>query len=339
MDVNVCLLGGGTRLASHLGALKGIEDHGGRVRALAGASAGSLVAAVLAGGFTHEMAVDLMRDTNYRQFLDIRPLGLIRGFGLCSGRKFEQWLDGILKSQRFEDLQTPLSVICTNIQAGEPFVFSRETTPEVKVATAVRCSIGIPGIFAVRRLKGAVLIDGSLAAIEDHLVFPDSPHETVTIRLVRDNSGKLPASRRFGLSTYVLRVAGMLLDSADEPSMSGEKWRKTLLVRTGLHSSVDFDLPTEARDELYAMGYEQCLDYLDLSGDQIRKRPGRPQAEASVVGDSAWSADDNDHGVADKTRGTCQNFSEGLGGSIGTNAGNLSRGSSRTTPSLGQEAV
>ncbi len=272
MDLNVCLLGGGTRLAAHLGALKGIEDQGGRVRGWAGASAGSLVAAVRAGGYTHEMAVDLMRDTNYRQFLDFQPLGMIRGLGLCSGRRFEKWLDGVLSGQRFCDLQTPLSVVCTDIQTGEPFLFSAETTPEVKVATSVRCSIGIPGIFAVRRLHNAILIDGSLAAIDDHMLFPGSPHETVTVRLVRNQVARLARSKRFGLKTYVQRVAGMLLDAADEPSISGEQWRRTLLVRTGKHSSVNFDLSVEDRGELYAMGYEQCLNFLDLSGPQLKKK-------------------------------------------------------------------
>ena len=326
MDLNVCLLGGGTRLASHLGALKGIEQQGARIQGLAGASAGSLVAAVLAGGFTHEMAVDLMRDTNYRQFLDIRPLGLIRGYGLCSGRKFEQWLDTILQSQRFEDLQVPLSVICTNIQTGEPFVFSQQTTPEIKVSTAVRCSIGIPGVFAVRRLHSAVLIDGSLASIEDELIFPQSPHETVTIRLVRNHAGKLPESKRFGLSTYVLRVAGMLLDAADEPSMSSEKWRRTLLVRTGHHSSVDFDLPRSAREELYAMGYEQCLDFLDLSGEQIQKRAGR-------------LVEEDGRQIGEQPSGICNDFSEGLNLGSAAHANKLTRKPQPTNSGLGHEAL
>jgi len=265
MDVNICLSGGGTRLAAHLGALQCIREQGGRVQGWAGASAGSLVSAVLASGYTHEMAVDLMSQTNYRQFLDVRPIGLLRGYGLCAGRKFENWLDGILEGKRFEDLDVPLVVVCTDIQTGEPFLFSRENTPQAKVATSVRCSIGIPGVFTVRRMHGGILIDGSLATVNDDLLFPGSPNRTLTIRLVRNQAAKLAQTKGFGLATYVHRVAGMLLDAADEPSVPADKWENTLLVRTGHHSSVNFDLSQEERQELYQMGYEQCKKYIDLN--------------------------------------------------------------------------
>lgn len=292
MELNVCLLGGGTRLAAHLGALKGIADQGGQIRGWAGASAGSLVAAVRAGGYSHEMAVELMRETDYRQFLDFRPLGLFRGYGLCSGRRFEQWLDGVLRGQRFGDLQSPLSVICTNIRTGEPFIFSNENTPDVKVATSVRCSIGIPGIFAIRRMGGAILIDGSLATVDDEMLFPGCGRETISVRLVRNQVARLAESKRFGLTTYVQRVAGMLLDAADEPSIGGDQWRRTLLVRTGVHSSVNFDLTVEEREELYAMGYEQCLNFLDLAGAQVAKKSPAAAPAAKAYRSLADLADD-----------------------------------------------
>jgi len=279
MNLNVCLLGGGTRLAAHLGALKAIHDQGGRISGWSGASAGSLVAAIRAGGYTHEMAVDLMRDTDYRQFLDFRPMGLVRGYGLCSGRRFEKWLDGVLEGRRFRDLEVPLSVVCTDILTGMPYIFSNDATPDEKISTAVRCSIGIPGIFAIRRLQDAVLVDGSLAAAEDSDLFPDSPHETLTIRLVRSQAARLDRTVRLDLSAYVQRVAGMLLDAADEPSISGDQWRRTLLVRTGEHSSINFKLSTADRDELFQMGYQQCHKFMDFSGDVIQKRSEVPLFE------------------------------------------------------------
>lgn len=85
MQTDVFLQGGGTRLAAHLGALRAIDECGGRIAAWSGASAGSLVAAVMASGFMPAMAFDLMLETDYRQFLDMRPMSLFRGFGLCSG--------------------------------------------------------------------------------------------------------------------------------------------------------------------------------------------------------------------------------------------------------------
>jgi hypothetical protein len=105
--MNVFLVGGGTRLAAHLGALKAIEEQRGPVGAWAGASAGSLIAAVRAAGFSHGMAVDLMLETHYRQFFDVRPLEIFRGYGLCSGKRLEKWLNVVLRGIRFKDLPQP----------------------------------------------------------------------------------------------------------------------------------------------------------------------------------------------------------------------------------------
>lgn len=339
MDLNICLLGGGTRLAAHLGALHGIAEQGGHVSGWAGASAGSLVAAVRACGYTHEMAVDLMAETNYRQFLDVRPIGLIRGYGLCSGRRFEKWLDGILEGKRFGDLDTHLAVVCTDIQSGEPFIFSNERTPEAKVATSVRCSIGIPGVFAVRRLHGGILIDGSLATIDDEMLFPDSPNQTVTVRLVRNQAAKLAPTAGFGLATYVQRIAGMLLDAADEPSISGDKWDNTLLVRTGGHSSVNFDLSTEERGELYQMGHEQCMKFLNLRERALSAAQPSMQQEEKIYDSLKELAEDAVRMACDTSRVSSIRIADGRNSAIQPASGELSHTPCSSTAGLGFEAL
>ncbi len=261
---NVFLLGGGTRLAAHLGALRAIEEHAGAIRGWAGASAGSLISAVRAAGYSHERAVDLMLETNYRQFFDVRPLELLRGYGLCSGKRLEKWLNVVLKGARFKDLDVPLSIVCTNIETGAPQVLSRTNTPDLNVASAVRCSVGIPGLFAVKRLNGAVLVDGGLTPVDERLLFPEDAGRVLTVRMLRDRHSR-PMRNGFGWASYVQRIASLLLDAGDDPRFAPAPSQDVLTIRTGQHSAVDFDLSANDKRELLKSGYEQCLAHLRSS--------------------------------------------------------------------------
>ena len=262
MSMNVFLLGGGTRLAAHLGALEAIEECCGPIESWAGASAGSLIAAVRAAGYSHGMAVELMLETDYRQFFDLRPLELLRGYGLCSGKRLEKWLNVILRGVQFKDLDAPLSVVCTNIETGEPVVFSPERTPDVNVAAAVRCSVGIPGLFSVKRLNGALLVDGGLTPIDESALFPDRAESVFTIRMIRDRHSH-PMRARFGWTEYVQRIASLLLDAGDDPRFFPAPSQRILMIRTGRHSAVNFSLSAAEKQDLYDSGYDQCLELLN----------------------------------------------------------------------------
>jgi NTE family protein len=259
--MNVFLIGGGTRLAAHLGALKAIEEQRGPVGAWAGASAGSLIAAVRAAGFSHGKAVDLMLETNYRQFFDVRPLELFRGYGLCSGKRLEKWLNVILRGVRFKDLPHPLAVVCTNIETGEPVILSNTNHPNMNVATAVRCSVGIPGLFAVKRVAGAVLVDGGLTPIDESTLFPAGAERALAIRMVRDRKSQ-PMRTGFGWAAYIQRIASLLLDAGDDSQSAAPQTPTSLTIRTGHHSAVDFDLSPLEKQELYELGYNQAATYL-----------------------------------------------------------------------------
>ena len=266
MSFNVFLLGGGTRLAAHLGALEALEHSAGGIDRWAGASAGSLVAAVRASGHTHAQAVELVFSTDYRQFFDLRPLQLIRGYGLCSGRKLEKWVHVVLKGARFRDLEAPLSIVATDVVSGEPFIFSNENTPEACVAEAVRCSVGIPGLFTVKRFGEVVLVDGGLTPIDESQLFPqETASQNLTIRLVRDKVTKAMqvGGGMFGWGAYTQQIASLLLDAGDDPRFFPSHSERVLAIRTGPHSAVDFDLTLDEKHDLYDRGFRQCREMLE----------------------------------------------------------------------------
>jgi len=260
MDLNVFLQSGGTRVAVHVGAVRAIEEAGGRVAAWAGVSAGSLVAAVRACGFSQHEAYDLMLHTDYRQFLDRRPLALITGFGLCAGTVFEYWLDEILGGRRFRDLGVPLAIVATDASTGEAIVFSNHTTPEEKVATAVRCSISIPGVFAVRRVGGRTCVDGCLTHAAPGHLFPDTGSSNAVVRMVGERRCR-PQNGRLNLARYIRSIAEIVTNSIDSHRVADD-WTYDLCINVGDSSGIDFKLGQAGKQQLYELSRRQCHQLL-----------------------------------------------------------------------------
>ena len=264
MDLNMYLRGGGTRFPAYIGALRRIEEQGGRVVAWSGVSAGGLLAAVLACGYSYSRAMDLAIATDLRQFLDFRPTGVLRRYGIYSGDRLEKWLGEVTEGRCFADLDVPLSITAMDIEAGEPYFFTAARTPDVSLAKAIRCSVSIPGLFAVNKLNGHVLIDGGLAEADESELFPDAGRPCVTMRLVRDRAPQRE-DRKFGLGIYIRRLAELLFDAVDNARVPAESWKQTLLIKTGEYAAFDFELTAEDKQAMHDMGYQQCGEYLDLN--------------------------------------------------------------------------
>ena len=68
----------------------------------------------------------------------------------------------------FADLERELYVVATDVRSGEPVIFDRERSPDLRVARAVRFSMGIPLLFTFEPYKHHLMVDGSILA-EDAL--------------------------------------------------------------------------------------------------------------------------------------------------------------------------
>jgi len=155
-NVGIALGGGAARGLAHIGALRSLDEAGIRAQALAGTSYGAIIAALYAlVGNAHEVErVIRAQDVAeiWRQGLDF---GLHKG-ALIHGRRLSEWLDRkFFFGASFADSPTPLAIACTDLNSGEPVVIK-----DGQIASAVRASCALPGIFAPVRTSGQVLIDG-----------------------------------------------------------------------------------------------------------------------------------------------------------------------------------
>lgn len=273
MRINLVMSGGGTRLPAFVGAVMALHDLGAQIVRVGGVSGGSVVGAFLAAGFSPAKIGALAVETSYRQFIDISPLAILAGNGLCAGKRFERWLDGHLQGARFCDLQTELKIVATDVLEQRAITFSPATTPEVRVAEAVRCSMGIPGYFACRRWQGYVLVDGALAPGALWTMYEDTPDARTTyVLLAGTQSEPIPRRRVLWSWQYALGIVKTLMLALENGRVPGHLWNDTTLIKTGPLSGFDFRMTTAQKQALMEDAYLQVKTHLTAKSDLFGPR-------------------------------------------------------------------
>ncbi len=250
------LAGGGTRLPAHIGVLTALEQLGYRIDRLVGVSGGGIVAALYASGHSTAAIKRLAFDVDFRQFRGFSLRRLIFSGGLSSGEHFENWLDARLDQATFGDLDHDLHLVATDVRSGEPVIFDRARAPDMRVARAVRFSMGIPLLFTFEQHEGHLMVDGSILA-EDALyqrwTDDDTPVVYFRLRASRETV-TINESRLFPLPDYLQMLIRTFMTSISREYISDSYWRNTVVVETGTISPIEFALSIEQKEELFQRG-------------------------------------------------------------------------------------
>ena len=154
MDIALALGSGGSRGNAHVGVLRVLEREGFRVRAVAGTSAGGIVAAAYAAGYTPDQMEALFAKVDQSKLF-----GRISrdGPGLLGLSGAEKVLLEIFGERTFEDLKIPCAIAAVDVRAGREVVLNQGNVVEALLAT-----IAVPGIFPPKRLGDIELVDGGV---------------------------------------------------------------------------------------------------------------------------------------------------------------------------------
>lgn len=186
--VGLVLGGGGSKGGAHIGVLRALEEMNVPVDYIAGTSAGAIVGALYASGFTPDEIEALIVPIDWQDILDDSPPrkdapfrrkqddlsylvkarpGLNDGtlnlpLGIIDGQKVTQFLRRYLtvknSDQDFDKLPIPLRIVAADLDTGAEVVLS-----EGDLALAVRASMSIPVLFSPVTIDGKRLIDGGAA--------------------------------------------------------------------------------------------------------------------------------------------------------------------------------
>lgn len=154
--LGLALGGGSARGFAHIGALKSLEQAGIKPEVIVGTSAGALVGAFYAAGFSAWKIEEFALTTREVDLADLAPGGKR---GLLVGDSLTRFVHEALRGARIEDLRTRFAAVTTDLRTGDIAVLRNGP-----VADAVRASCSIPGVFIPRELGGRELVDGGLVS-------------------------------------------------------------------------------------------------------------------------------------------------------------------------------
>ncbi len=300
--VGLALSGGGARGLAHIGVLKVLEREHVPIDAIAGTSMGAVIGGLYASGMSvealeHELLGldwgELFSNRVPRELLSVRrkeedfeispavEIGLhpVTGapmlpLGSVSSRGLEWLLRRYTLPVRqlvsFDVLPIPFRAVATDMETGQPVVFR-----EGDLATALRASMSVPGVFPPTEVKGRILGDGGLVDnVPIDVVRAMGVDVVIAVNIGTPLSKRDALGSALGLTAQMLNI---LTEQNVQRSLGALHPKKDVLIeplRGSTHfSSGDF---SQAR-ELISVG-------------ESRTQALKTQLEVLAVPTSVWQA-------------------------------------------------
>ena len=272
-----CLFGGGAiRGAAYAGAVKALEEIGINPVNIAGSSVGSIVAALVALGYSASELREIFLDVNFALFRDFQ-FGLGPQFALSKGELFLDWIRELIekkfygdsyqkgknRSVTFKDIEKNLIIITTDLSNFECKEFSKFETPDFEIATAVRISCSMPGLMKPVEYNNTLLVDGDLQKsvpmwkLSKHLADKDS--RILEFRLEGDFEGSDRNALDY-VNTIYSCITSIATSFISDTYGCRDKY-DYVVINTGDVIVVDFNYPREKREDLINSGYNQTMEY------------------------------------------------------------------------------
>ncbi len=220
--VSLALGGGAARGWAHIGVLRAFEEAGIDITMIAGTSIGALVGGCYLSGHLDELE-DFARSitrTNMLRYMDFT----LRGSGLISGERLAKRMADHIQDINIENMDKPFVAIATDIQTGNEIWLH-----DGPLATAIRCSYALPGVFQPVENCGKLLVDGAIVnPVPVSVCRAYEPDVVIAVNLNNETFGKgtvIRASSYDGPGSNFVNLHSKTscqadLDKEEEPSSS-----------------------------------------------------------------------------------------------------------------------
>ncbi|MED4204376.1 patatin-like phospholipase family protein [Neobacillus mesonae] len=289
MNIDGVFSGGGIKGFALIGAYEEIERRGFKFVRVAGTSAGSIVAALIAAGYTSKEIYQLVDELNPTNLLDPRKtfipfkfakwLLLYWKLGLYKGNELERWLEEKLDAKglrTFSDLPpNALRLIASDLTNGQMVVFPEDlekygiSPGSFSIAKAIRMSCSIPYFFEpvkMRSIDGInILVDGGVLSN-----FPMWLFDKDNVKKVRPVLGiKLSANEYEHQKHKInngIELFGALFetmkDAHDARYISKKHVKNIIFIPTEGIFTTEFQLTDEKKQALFEFGREHAKRFL-----------------------------------------------------------------------------
>ncbi|MHB9024739.1 MAG: patatin-like phospholipase family protein [Armatimonadota bacterium] len=318
--------GGGVKGIGLAGAVAVTEAQGYQFENIAGTSAGAIVAALVAAGYSASELKELIEGLDYLKFqdkdaIDSIPhvgatLSVLLEKGLYEGKYFEGWMQeqlaqkgihtfGDLVIEEYKDdprYRYRLQVIATDITNGQLLVLPRDISrygmqpDSLGVAHAVRMSMSIPLFFEPVIVKDAqgqsnFIVDGGVLSNYPVWLFDDGssnpPWPTLGYKLVDPEEGK--PREITGIISFLKAMFFTMMEAHDALYIEESNFARTIPIPTMGVGTTEFDVTPEKRDRLYASGVAAAEEFFQ-NWDFAQFNSKFPRGEAVGRQERLWTA-------------------------------------------------
>ena len=153
--IGLALAGGFARGIAHIGVLRAFREAGIPIDCVAGTSVGALIGTGFCAGASLESMEETGRQTSFTDFGRWTPSWL----GLATNQRLEKYVARLTSATTFEELQVPLAISTTDVNAGITVYYSSGP-----ILPPLRASCAYPGLFVPIQYDGRTLVDGFLTS-------------------------------------------------------------------------------------------------------------------------------------------------------------------------------
>ena len=243
-SIGIAMSGGGIKGLCHAGVLKALEEQGIKPDILSGVSAGALVGALYADGYSPDEIAVLFEDISFRNMTKIS----IPDGGFFKTDIFQTFLTKKLRAKTFEELSIPLRVVATNLDKGESVTFTSGKLVEPIVAS---CSF--PVLFSPKVIDGVHYVDGGVLKN-----FPVSTIRNECDKVIGINASPLVADK---YKQSILNVATRSYNFMFKANIFYDKELCDLLIEPVVMGNYEtFDV--DKGREIFELGYRSTKQLL-----------------------------------------------------------------------------
>ncbi len=276
MGIGLALAGGGIRGIAHVGVLKALEDYNIKIDAIAGTSAGSIVATLYAMGYS-PYYIYLLFKKYAKDIINLKNAPIINGIakfirnkkigvtGLNDGLILEKMYNELAKKKGFKyvgDIKMPLIISAVDIGEAKEYIFTNCASrsnqndnyiTEIDIGKAVRASSSFPAVFCPCEFKNHMFMDGG--------VLDNIPAEELKKvydgKIMSVNFEADPVEKNFDIMDIIMKTLDIMGNKLSEKSLSISDLILTVPTdRTGL-------LDIKKMDKCYNFGYKSVENNLD----------------------------------------------------------------------------
>jgi NTE family protein len=289
MKIDGVFSGGGIKGFALIGAYEEIEKKGLTFERVAGTSAGSILAALIAAGYTSKEIYQLLNMMDISKILDARKtiipfpfakwLILYWKLGLYKGNELEKWIKEKLEAKgirTFSDLppQT-LRVIASDLSNGRLVVLPDDlekygiSPGSFSIARAIRMSCSIPYFFEPVRMRTidglSILVDGGVLSNFPMWLFDrDNVQKTRPVLGIKLSSSDYEHEKH--QIKNAIQLFGALFetmkDAHDSRYISKKHAKNIIFIPTDGVVSIEFHLTEERKQQLFDLGKEYASEFL-----------------------------------------------------------------------------